>query len=297
MTQPHASRRALLQRLAASAGLGPLAWLNQALAAQGPVPRMPSIFIGHGSPMNALQDNAFTRSLQAWGRHIGKPRAILVVSAHWLTRGSTEVALVSQPETIHDFGGFPQELATMQYPAKGAPLFAQQALAALHKFEPRPNAGWGLDHGAWTVLHHLYPRADVPVFQVSIDYAQAGAHHFALGRELAALRDRGVLILGSGNVVHNLRATEDSDALLARASQPWAQDFDDAVKKALNEGAVDALSDYRRLHAAHVLAVPTPDHYWPLLYALGSAGFSERPAYVYEGFQNGTISMRCMQWG
>jgi len=298
MHPPIRSRRRLLYRLGASAGLLPvLATLEQALAAQGPAPRMPSIFVGHGSPMNALADNAYARRLQRWGSQIGRPRAILVVSAHWLTRGGTAVATVLQPETIHDFSGFPPALANMQYPAKGAPQLAQQTVELLGAFKAQPSQAWGLDHGAWTVLHHLYPQADVPVFQVSIDYAQGPAYHFAVGRELAGLRERGVLILGSGNVVHNLRATEDSEALLPRASTAWAQDFDDAVKAALAAGAVEALKDYRNLHASHAAAVPTPDHYWPLLYALGAAGFSERPSFPFEGFQNGTISMRCVQWG
>ena len=294
-----ASRREALRYLTVGAGWGGLmSALQTASAAQeAPAKRMPSIFIGHGSPMNALQDNEFSRRLRQWGSDIGKPRAILMVSAHWLTQGNTAVAVVTKPETIHDFGGFPRELAEMQYPASGSPLFAQQALAALKSQRAVPSQAWGLDHGAWTVLHHMYPQADVPVFQVSIDYAQRGPYHFGLGRELAALRARGVLIAGSGNVVHNLRATESSDATRAQASKPWAQAFDDAVKKALNSGALEALMDYQALDASHAMAVPTPDHYWPLLYALGAADFSEKPAYTFEGFQNGTISMRCMQWG
>jgi 4,5-DOPA dioxygenase extradiol len=296
---PHAtSRRSLLRYLSLSGGLAAaLGVLERALAADAPAAKMPSIFIGHGSPMNALQDNRFSGSLRQWGRELGRPRAILMVSAHWLTRGGTSVAMVSQPETIHDFGGFPRQLTEMQYPALGSPRFAQQALTALKGVNAQPSQDWGLDHGAWTVLHHMYPLADVPVFQVSIDYSQAGKHHFALGRALAGLRDQGVLIAGSGNVVHNLRATEDSDAIQAHASKPWAQDWDDVVKKALSVGAVESLMDYRKLDASHAMAVPTPDHYWPLLYALGAAGLAQKPAFTFEGFQNGTISMRCMQWG
>jgi 4,5-DOPA dioxygenase extradiol len=293
------SRRSTLRYLSVGAGwAGLLSALQNASAAQdATVKKMPSIFIGHGSPMNALQDNDFSRRLRQWGSDIGKPRAILMVSAHWLTQGSTAVAVVTKPETIHDFGGFPRELNEMQYPASGSPLFAQQALVALKSQRAVPSKAWGLDHGAWTVLHHMYPQADVPVFQVSIDYEKRGQYHFGVGRELAALRERGVLIAGSGNVVHNLRATENSDATRAQASKSWAQAYDDAVKKALNVGALESLWDYQGLDASHVMAVPTPDHYWPMLYALGAAGFSERPTYTFEGFQNGTISMRCMQWG
>ena len=293
------TRRRLLRYLGASTGLqGLLSLLEQAAAAtDAPARRMPSIFIGHGSPLNALQDNAFSQRLRQWGSALGKPRAILMVSAHWLTPGSTAVAVVSRPETIHDFGGFPPALNAMQDPAKGAPVAAQQALLALRGIGAVPSQAWGLDHGAWTVLHHMYPQADVPVFQVSIDFARGGKTHFGIGRELAVLRDQGVLIAGSGNVVHNLRATENSDALLPTASKPWAQAYDDAVKRALSAGALEALMDYQSLDASHAAAVPTPDHYWPLLYALGAAGFAEKPVFTFEGFQNGTISMRCMQWG
>jgi len=292
------TRRNALRYLSASVGLGGLMGLLQSASAQeGRAPKMPSIFIGHGSPMNALQDNVFTRRLRKWGQDIGKPRAILMVSAHWLTRGSTDVAVVSQPETIHDFGGFPRALNEMQYPAPGSPLFAQQAIAALKSVNAQPSQAWGLDHGAWTVLHHMFPKADVPVFQVSIDYAKGGAHHVALGRALAALREKGVLVAASGNVVHNLRATEETDSTSIMASKPWAQAYDDAVKKALLAGATDALVDYKGLDASATMAVPTPDHYWPLLYAVGAAQAGEKPGFVFEGFQNGTISMRCIQWG
>ena len=182
--------------------------------------RAPAIFVGHGSPMNALQDNRFTRTLQRWGYEIGLPRAIVVVSAHWLTPRSTRVSAASAPETIHDFGGFPAELHAMTYPAPGAPALAARAAAGLG---PRANAidgERGLDHGAWTVLHRLYPAANVPVFQLSIDIAQPAAYHLAIGRSLAALRDDGVLVLGSGNIVHNLSATERSAGETARGSPP-----------------------------------------------------------------------------
>ena len=294
----HISRRSLLRYLGGNIGLsGVMAMVDAAWAASGETARsMPSIFIGHGSPMNAIQDNAFTRRLRLWGQEIGRPRAILMVSAHWLTPGSTSVAVVRKPETIHDFGGFTRALSEMQYPAPGAPDIAQQTLELLGTMRAAPSLGWGLDHGAWTVLHHMYPKADVPVFQVSIDYAQTGAYHLAVGRALAALRDKGVLIAGSGNVVHNLRATEETELTSIMASKPWAQSFDDAVKQALLSGAWESLVDYKNLGAAVSMAVPTPDHYWPMLYALGAAGTSAKPTFVFEGFQNGTISMRCMQW-
>jgi len=270
------------------------------LAAAGtakPVQRMPSIFVGHGSPMNALENNAFTRTLQKWGKDIGRPSAILVVSAHWLTENETRVTVQAHPKTIHDFGGFPQALFDMQYPAPGAPEFAKEAASLLAARGAKPSEDWGLDHGAWTVLHHMYPKADIPVFQVSIDYAQAGEYHLAVGRALSALRERGVLVLASGNVVHNLRHIDRNatDGLLA--SRPWAQSFDTAVKSALLANDAKALASYERLDAGAQLAAQTPDHYWPLLYSMGAARDGEAPRFIFEGFQLGTLSMRCVQWG
>lgn len=172
--------------------------------------------------MNAVQDNDFTRTLQKWGRQLGKPTAILVVSAHCLTQGETQVLVQARPKTIHDFGGFPQTLMNMQYPAAGSPAFAAQAALALSAQGAKTTEDWGLDHGAWTVLHHLYPKADVPVFQVSIDYARDGDYHLAVGRALSALRDQGVLILASGNVVHNLAYVDATAPDGLMASRPWA---------------------------------------------------------------------------
>ena len=289
----HPHRRHLLCA-ALTAALSNLA--SRAHAAK-PVPRMPAIFVGHGSPMNALEQNAFTRSLQRWGQAIGRPTAILVVSAHWLTPNATRVTLQDRPSTIHDFGGFPQALMDMQYPAPGAPTWARQAAALLAPWGATAGPDWGLDHGAWTVLHHLYPQADVPVFQLSIDYAQDGAYHLAMGRALSALREQGVLILGSGNVVHNLRQVDPRAGDSLMASRPWAQSFDAAVQLALLARDAQALVRYPQLDAGAALAVPTPDHYWPLLYALGAARADEAPRFVFEGFQLGTLGMRCVQWG
>ena len=266
-------------------------------ASATPAKRMPSIFVGHGSPMNALADSGFTQALQKWGQELGRPTAILVVSAHWLTPGETKVAVQPRPRTIHDFGGFPQALHDMQYPAAGSPEFAKHALNALSAKGASPSEDWGLDHGTWTVLHHLFPKADIPVFQVSIDYAQAGEHHLAVGKALAAMREKGVLVMGSGNVVHNLRATDRGRPEEKRATQRWAQSFDTAVKTALVAKDANALANYLSLDEGAKMAVPTPDHYWPLLYALGAARDNEKPKFVFEGFQSGTLSMRCVQWG
>jgi 4,5-DOPA dioxygenase extradiol len=262
-----------------------------------PAKRMPSIFVAHGSPMNAIEDNDFTRALKQWGQEIGRPTAILVVSAHWLTPNETKVAVQLSPQTIHDFGGFPKALFDMQYPAAGSPEFAQQALQALAAQGAKPSMDWGLDHGAWSVLHHMYPKADIAVFQVSIDYAKDGAYHLSVGRALAALRDKGVLVLGSGNVTHNLRALDVGAPAGPVASRPWAQSFDAAVRAALIANDAQSLANYLNLDSGAKMAVPAPDHYWPLLYALGAAQGPEAAKFVYEGFQAGTLSMRCVQWG
>jgi len=296
-----AGRRRLLKTTLPVAALGALSTLAEVVGAASNVPaqRMPVLFIGHGSPMNAIQDNGFSRFLRGWHAHLPTPRAILVVSAHWLTPGVTAVGVQAHPKTLHDFGGFPQPLFDLDYPAPGAPEVAREAVAVVRRTQVQPTQAWGLDHGSWTVLHHLYPAADIPVFQLSIDYDRPAAFHHAVGRELAALRDRGVLIIGSGNVVHNLRATDRIDGLSPTASRPWAQAFDDAVKRALAVRDDIGLVNYGRLAGdAAATAVQTPDHYFPFLYALGASdSLREQAVSVFEGFQAGTLSMRCVQFG
>lgn len=304
---PHRlKRRSLLVAAAAGGGLGALDALAQAVrelpadaeASAAPARRQPSIFVGHGSPMNAIQDNRFTRTLAGWGRELGRPRAIAVVSAHWLTPGSTQVSTTARPETIHDFGGFPAPLHAMRYAAPGAPGVARHTAARLGPRAIGLDDGRGLDHGAWTVLRHLYPAADVPVYQVSIDYDRPAAFHLAVGRALGALRDEGVLVLGSGNIVHNLGATDRSAGETERATALWAARFDAHAKLALDAGDTAALLAWERLGGdAARMAVPTPDHYFPLLHALGAARPDERVRHVFEGFHSGTLSMRCLQWG
>ncbi|MBC5781462.1 4,5-DOPA dioxygenase extradiol [Ramlibacter sp. USB13] len=293
------TRRRVLRLASATSAIAALSTAASAvLAATGAKPvRMPVIFVGHGSPMNAISDNAFTRRLRTWGAELPRPTAILSVSAHWLTPGATLVDVQAQPRTIHDFGGFPAALHEMRYPAPGAPELARQALAAVAPLRARENTEWGLDHGTWTVLHHMFPRADIPVFQLSIDYDRPADFHHAVGRRLAALRDRGVLVMGSGNVVHNLRATQRGVPEAARAGAPWAQSFDDAIRLALEARDDKALVDYERLDAGARMAVPTPDHYWPFLYALGAADRTDKLKTAYASFQSGTLSMRCVQFG
>ncbi|MBY4598141.1 4,5-DOPA dioxygenase extradiol [Ottowia caeni] len=292
------SRRLFLETTAISGVSAALLALTSALQAQAASPkrtRQPVLFIGHGSPMNAIRTNAFTSALSNWGKRLQAPTAILVVSAHWLTRGATGITANEQPPTIHDFSGFPRQLHEMRYPAKGHPELALAAAKLIKSNPSVPTTQWGLDHGTWTVLHHLFPDANVPVFQVSIDYDKPGAFHYAVGRELQALRDQGVLIIGSGNIVHNLRATDRGTPDSKSASRPWAQAFDASVKAALDQREDKALQAYLALDESAKMAVPTPDHYWPLIYALGAAG-DTAPTHVFEEFHSGTISMRCLQF-
>ena len=254
--------------------------------------KMPVLFIGHGSPMNALADNAFTQTLHRLGldiRNRQPPRAVLVVSAHWLTRGSF-VTINEQPETIHDFGGFPQELFDMQYPAPGAPDVAREVLDALP--DAHSSDEWGLDHGSWTVLHHLFPEADIPVFQLSIDYYRPITYHAELARQLRFLRRRGVLIVGSGNIVHNLRQSMPKFLHDDPTPHAWAVEFDDWAKQKIDQRDLTALAHYQQAGASGPLAVPTPDHYIPLLYSLALAEPDDDLRHVYEEVSFGGMSMR-----
>ncbi|GAA4362410.1 4,5-DOPA dioxygenase extradiol [Hymenobacter saemangeumensis] len=258
---------------------------------------MPVLFIGHGSPMNALEDNAFTRRLRQLGQQLRegpRPNTILVVSAHWQTRG-TFVTGNQRPATIHDFGGFPQALFDMQYPAPGSPTLAQSIVE--HVEEVHSTNDWGLDHGTWTVLHHLYPQADVPVLQLSLDYTKPLDWHFDFARQLQFLRERGVLIVGSGNIVHNLR--ESMPRFMNSDPRPhaWATEFDHWFKSQVEGGDYRALVRYEQAGASGRLAVPTLDHYLPTLYTLGLAGRQEPVQHLFEEVSYGGISMRTFMVG
>jgi 4,5-DOPA dioxygenase extradiol len=260
--------------------------------------RMPALFVGHGSPMNALEDNEFTRSLKTLGAEFKKegktPSAILVVSAHWLTRGSF-VNVSEKQKTIHDFGGFPQALFDMEYPAPGSPATAKEAALLSHLLHETNE--WGLDHGAWTILHHLFPAADIPVFQVSIDYYQPMQYHLDLAKELHALREKGVLIIGSGNIVHNLRMSIPKLQTGDNKPYDWAVEFDTWVAGKIASGDYGALANYEQIGTAGKLAVPTTDHYIPMLYTLGLADGREEIRQVYESVEYGGMSMRTFQVG
>jgi 4,5-DOPA dioxygenase extradiol len=256
--------------------------------------RMPVLFIGHGSPMNALADNDYTRSLHELRAQLPKPRAILCVSAHWMTEG-TWVTHMPRPRTIHDFFGFPKELFAIQYAAPGSAEVADLVRSVVKDPKVQPDDEiWGLDHGTWSVLRHLYPEANVPTLQLSLDMKQPGAFHLALGKALRPLRDEGVLILGSGNLVHNLRRIRWEEN-----AQPfdWATEFDSWCREKLLARDEAALaSDYLETEAGR-LAVPTNDHYFPALYALGAADAGEKVSFTFEGIQNGSISMRSFRFG
>lgn len=229
------------------------------------VGKMPVLFTGHGSPMNGIEDNEFSQRWRAMGDEIPQPVAVLCISAHWFTRG-TLITVMDQPKTIHDFYGFPKALFDVEYPAPGNPSLAQEVMELVHKTNVLPDHDWGLDHGTWSVVRRMYPKATIPVLQLSIDYTRAPLFHYELARELAALRKKGVLIIGSGNMVHNLGMLDWSHP---ESAYDWAREMDDTFKRLILEGDHNALINYQRLGQAAKLAVPTPEHYLPLLYILG----------------------------
>jgi 4,5-DOPA dioxygenase extradiol len=261
-------------------------------------PRMPVLFLGHGSPMNAIEDNDYRRSWQALGPEFGKrwpqPQMILCISAHWLTEG-WHLTAMDKPKTIHDFGGFPPELFAQQYPAPGAPQAAKEISRAITHPAVGLDHEWGLDHGTWSVLKPMFPAAQIPVLQLSMDYSRPPAEHFALGQQLRGLRERGVLIVGSGNIVHNLRATRFGAP--ENQAYDWAAQFDTATAAHIEKGDLPALADFQKLGQVAQLAHPTYDHYLPLLYAAGAADAKEPVKFFNTGYQAASISMRSAIWG
>ena len=264
--------------------------------------RMPVLFIGHGSPMNALPGNAYYQSWHTLGAEFGsqraRPQLILCISAHWLTQGWWLTAM-SQPKTIHDFSGFPQDLFDQQYPAPGDGA-AAGAISQLVRQRGSLPLGldtdqWGLDHGAWSVLKPMFPGADIPVIQLSMDYHRAPDEHYALARQLQSLRDRGVLIVASGNIVHNLRQMQRG----ASGSQAydWALEFDQTIGGYVQQGNLAALPNFQKLGTLATMAHPTYEHYLPLLYAAGAVEAKEPMRFFNTSFQGGSISMRSVMWG
>jgi len=255
---------------------------------------MPAIFFGHGNPMNALLDNSYTQAWQRIGQQTTKPKAILSISAHWFVP-ETGLTVSTAPRTIHDFGGFPRELYQVQYPAPGDPDLARRVQQMLAPVPVALDNSWGLDHGTWSVLRHVYPAADIPVVQLSIDETQPADFHFEIGKKLAPLRDEGVLIVGSGNVVHNLHAY----AWGRRTRDPydWAVRFETEAKQMMLAGEYKPLITYERLGPEAMLSIPTPDHYLPLLYVLATGQNRELISFPAEGVDGGSISMLSVQIG
>jgi 4,5-DOPA dioxygenase extradiol len=256
--------------------------------------RMPSIFFGHGNPMNALLDNEYTKAWQRIGAQVPKPATILCISAHWYVP-ETGVTISTPPRTIHDFGGFPRELYRVDYPAPGDPDLARRVAQMLAPLPVTLDDSWGLDHGTWSVLRHVYPSAGIPVVQLSIDERRPPAFHYEIGRRLAPLRDEGVLLAGSGNLVHNLHTY----AWGRHAPDPydWAVRFESDARQMMLAGEFQPLLDYEKLGREALLSVPTPDHYLPLLYILGSRQEREPVTFPVEGVDGGSISMLAVQVG
>lgn len=257
---------------------------------------MPVLFIGHGSPMNGIEDNDFSKSWAALGKEIPLPKAVLCVSAHWLTKG-TAVTAMEAPRTIHDFGGFPKALFDVQYPAPGEPGLALETIQTIRKTAVIPDHEWGLDHGTWTVVRHMYPEADIPVLQLSIDYHRPPEWHFALGQELAALRRKGVLIIGSGNMVHNLGMVAWDKLSDPEYGFNWALEMNTIFKDRILQEDHQALVRYPDLHSAARLAIPTPDHYYPLLYTLGTRFPGEEPYFFNDRAVGGSLTMTSVRFG
>jgi 4,5-DOPA dioxygenase extradiol len=262
--------------------------LNKLTDSLGGTNKMPVLFVGHGNPMNAITDNQYSRSWKAMGEKLGNPKAILCVSAHWLTKG-TAVTMVEHPKTIHDFGGFPQELFNVQYPAPGSVDYAKMAISAIKSTVVHEDFEWGLDHGAWSVLKNMYPLANVPVFQMSIDYDKPPLYHFNLAKELYELRKKGVLIVASGNVVHNLGIISWDGKIKAH---DWAVEFDALVKKSIEDNNPTPLVEYQKLGKLATIAHPTNDHYLPLMYTLGLRDATDSVQFFNETLDLGSLSMR-----
>ena len=277
-----------LAQISGMSTLSALTTLGNSLAAS---PRMPVLFIGHGSPMNAIEDNKYSQSWHALGAKLPRPQAILSVSAHWLTSG-TKVTSMAQPKTIHDFGGFPKKLFDAEYPAPGSPEFANLTKELVTYSHIQGDDTWGLDHGTWSVLLPMYPGADIPVYQLSLDYDQSTTYHYEIGKQLSRLREKGVLIIGSGNLVHNLRAVDWSGG---NKVYDWALEFDSKFTKWITEGDHTSILNYQKiLGNTATMAHPSYDHLLPLFYVLGLQQKGEKVSFFNEQFDMASISMRSM---
>lgn len=255
--------------------------------------KMPVLFIGHGSPMNAIQQNSFTEALKKTGSKLPIPKAIMVISAHWLTKG-TFVTASAKPEVIYDFYGFPKEMYEVKYPAPGAPEYATFTTEIQKEKIIMPDHEWGIDHGAWTVLMHMFPAANIPVYQLSIDYKNTMEQHYELASMLKTLRKKGVLIIGSGNITHNLGRI---DWNINATPFDWAEEFDHKIKTNILSGNHQEIVQYEKWGNIARLSHPSNDHYIPLLYSAGLADKSDPVEFIYEGFHHASLSMRCIKFG
>lgn len=270
--------------------------LNKMVMSYGSTELMPVLFVGHGSPMNAIEENVFVKGWRETGKSLPKPNAILCVSAHWETRG-TWVTAMPKPKTIHDFGGFPQELYEVEYPAPGDPQLAKESSVMIDKASVGLDQAWGLDHGCWSVLSRMYPSADVPVVQLSLDYTQPVQYHYELARQLAELRKRGVLIMGSGNMVHNLRMVAWDRLDQPGFAYDWATEANDRMKQFILSGDHKSLINYQAQGKAFDLAIPTPEHYLPLLYTLALQDKGEKIELFNDEPVAGSLTMTSVKIG
>ncbi|HEY5406590.1 MAG TPA: 4,5-DOPA dioxygenase extradiol [Ginsengibacter sp.] len=257
---------------------------------------MPVLFIGHGSPMNGIEDNEFSIRWKNMAKEIPTPAAVLVVSAHWFSKG-TRITAMDFPETIHDFGGFPQALFDVQYPAPGNSALAKETASLLHSAHVELDHDWGLDHGAWTVVRHMYPEAKIPILQFSIDYTKAPQYHFDLAKELYDLRKKGVLIIGSGNMVHNLNMVSWSHINIPGYGYDWALKMNNTFKQLISDGDFKPLINYESLGVEAKLAIPTPEHYLPLLYSLGLKGSNDKISFFNDKAIAGSLTMTSVKIG
>lgn len=258
--------------------------------------KMPVLFLGHGSPMNAIEENEFVTGFRNIAKELPKPNAILCISAHWFTKG-TKVTAMELPKTIHDFYGFPKELFDVQYPAKGSPELAAATSALLLPTSVEFDDYWGLDHGAWSVIKHLYPNADIPVIELSIDYTQPAQYHFELAQKLNVLRQKGILIIGSGNIIHNLGLVDFHNFHKDNYGYDWAIEARETINDFLLDENFQPLIEYEKLGKALQLAVPTPDHYLPLIYTLGLKEKNETLRLFNDKLQAGSLSMTSVKIG
>ena len=254
---------------------------------------MPVLFIGHGSPMNGIEDTEFSRRWTQMGQEIPTPKAVLVISAHWYTQG-TKITAMEHPKTIHDFGGFPKELFAVQYPAPGNPDLARETASLTHA---SLDHDWGLDHGTWTVVRHMYPKANIPVLQLSIDYSKGPQYHYDLAKELYALRRKGVLIIGSGNLVHNLRMVAWDRLDDKEYGYDWALDINNQFKHLISSREHKPLINYTQLGKGALLAIPTPDHYLPLMYTLGLQSNKDDISFFNDKAVGGSLTMTSVKFG